>query len=160
MSDNKDEKKKKGLDVSIGEVSGKIVKKTQSADDGDKDASFKSSKEGNEHECCGSCSPKKSGSKKTKVVDFPKEVGEETEIFIQVGDKKVSLENINNEDFANWIANALHLSDESRSDLAEIRLDTYKEKRSLFNKTIRKCEQQHKVQLKMVNKNRTGFPIV
>ena len=161
MSDNKDDKKKKkSLDISIGEVSGKIVNKTQSDDNGDKDTSSKSSEKEQEHECCGSCSPKKPGSKKTKVVDFPKEIGEETEIFIQVGDKKISLENINDEDFANWIADALHLSDEARSDLAEITLDTYKEKRTIFNKTIRKCEQQHKIQLKMVNKNRTGFPIV
>lgn len=160
MSDNNgsDEKdKKKSLNISLGEVQGKVVNKTQGDDNKGDDTSKK-----NEHECCGSCSSesKKSGSKKTKVVDFPKEVGEETEIFIQVGDKKVSLEDIDSKDLTNWIANALHLSDEARSDLADIKLDTYKDKRSLFNKTVRKCEQQHKIQLKMVNKNRTGFPIV
>lgn len=156
--DKKD--KKKGLDISIGDVSGKVVNKTQAA--GSNEGHNTSSKKDDEHECCGSCSSesKKSGSKKTKVVDFPKEVGEETEILIQVGDKKVSLEDIDNKDLTNWIANALHLSDEARSDLADIKLDTYKDKRSLFNKTVRKCEQQHKIQLKMVNKNRTGFPIV
>lgn len=154
---SKDEKdKKKGLDISIGDVSGKVVNKVQAASNEGDDTS---SKKNDEHECCGSCSPK-SDSKKTKVVDFPKEVGEETEIRIQIGNKKISLEEVDKKDFTNWIADALHLSDEARSDLAEIKLDTYKEKRSLFNKTIRKCEQQHKVQLKMVNKNRTGFPIV
>ena len=158
MSDKDEKNKKKSVDVSIGDISGKVVKKTQVAgNEGDDDTS---SKKGDEHECCGSCSPKEDSSKKTKVVDFPKEIGEETEIRIQVGNKKFSLKNIDKKDFTNWIADALHLSDEARSDLARISLDTYKEKRSLFNKTVRKCEQQHKVQLKMVNRNRTGFPIV
>jgi len=157
MSDKDEKSRKKSLDISIGDVSGKIVKKTQAANNEGNDTP---SKKDDEHECCGSCSPKKTDPKRTKVVDFPKEVGEETEIRIQIGNKKISLEDIKKEDLINWVTNALHLPDEAYSDLSEIKLDTYKEKRSLFNKTIRKCEQQHKVQLKMVNKNRTGFPIV
>lgn len=154
MSDQDEKDRKKGLNISIGDVSGKVVKKTQSVKDKGIEETVKDEEQ---HECCGACG---SDEKETLTVDFPKNPGEETEIRIQVGDKKVSLENVSQKDLINWVSKALFLPKEGRNGLADLELDTYQKKRSLFDKTIRKCEQHHKAQLKMSNKERTGFPII
>lgn len=158
MSEKDEKDNKKRLNISIGDISGKVVKKTQPTKDKETEDIVKNSKQDEEHhECCGACSSDK---KETLTVDFPKNPGEETEICIQIGNKKISLENISQKDLINWVSKVLFLPKEGRNDLAELELDTYQKKKSLFDKTIRKCEQHHKIQLKMSNKERTGFPII
>lgn len=154
MSDQDEKDSKKGLNISIGDISGKVVKKTQPAKDKGIENVIKDKEH---HECCGACSPDK---KETLTVDFPKNPGEETEIYIPIGDKRILLKDAEKGNLINWVSKVLFLPKEGRSGLIELELDTYEKKKSLFDKTIRKCEQHHKIQLKMSNKERTGFPII
>ena len=104
MSDEKDADSgaKKKINISMGDLAGKVIKKDDKTDDIKKDSK--------------------------------KDPGKT--IMIAIGDKKVSLKDIEQSDFLKWIASVLPVPKNRMQKLALSDLSEYKSKKKLFDQVV------------------------